>query len=122
MASAKTVNAYFRVLKGEPRAIAFALRAHMDELWPHLTLGLAWGFPCYSANERILSIIAHKDRCNLQLFAGARLAPNFPDLIEGSGKMMRHVKVWDVAMLDGGVPDIIEAAVELDRTDPQKVR
>ncbi len=122
MPAAKTVDAYFKALKGEPKIIALALHARMAELWPKLSVGLAWGFPCYTGNERILSIIAHKDRCNLQLFSGARLADQFPDVIEGTGKMMRHVKVRSVDMIDMVVTDIMEAAVELDRTDPQKVR
>lgn len=122
MAKPKTVDAYFASLEGSPRDIANALRSRIEESWPELSVKLAWGFPCYSGNERVASIIAHKERCNLQLWSGARLAEDFPDVIEGTGKALRHIKVTSVKMVDLVVKDVIEAAVELDRTDPQKVR
>ena len=102
--------------------IALALRGAVETQSEGLTCKLAWGFPSWSGNERILSIIAHKDRCNLQLFSGNRLADRWPDRIEGTGKQLRHVKVHSVAEVDDELEEIIKDAIELDRTDPQKVR
>lgn len=116
------VEAYFDKQSGKPRAIAMALRDLLVAGWPSLSVGLAWGFPCWSGNERVLSVIAHKERCNLQLFYGAALAQEFPNRIEGTGKALRHVKVHDVSEIDDELTAIIERAVKLDRIDPQKVR
>ncbi|WP_162173792.1 DUF1801 domain-containing protein [Hyphomonas johnsonii] len=116
------MEAYFASLDGLPRDIAHALSAEITSLGPHLSLGLAWGFPCWTGHERVFSLIAHKARCNLQLWNGARLADAFPDLVEGTGKALRHVKVTSVDAMDDGLSDLVEAAIALDRLDPQKVR
>ncbi len=122
MAKPTTVAAYFAGLAGEPFVIAQALRETIDERWPQLNVQLAWGCPSWGRNERVFSIIAHKDRCNLQLWSGARLAGDYLGRIEGNGKAMRHVKVYSVDEIDDELIDIIERAVDLDITDPQKVR
>ena len=88
---------------------------------PHLSVKLAWGFPCYVGNERVFSVIAHKAHVNLQLWSGARLAESNPR-IEGSGKQLRHVKLAALDQLDADLDAIIDAAVELDRMSPEKVR
>ncbi|MEM7767188.1 MAG: hypothetical protein AAF253_06830 [Pseudomonadota bacterium] len=121
----KTVDSYFEKLEPPVAAIAAALRARLDALGggpgEPLSVALAWGFPCWSGNKPIASIIAHSNRCNLQLFGGARLAGQFPE-IEGTGKQLRHVKVHTVAAVDDRLDAILRAAIELDRTAPEKVR
>ncbi|MEQ3746936.1 MAG: hypothetical protein ABNH53_11970 [Henriciella sp.] len=122
MPKPKTVCAYFEDLGAHQARIAIALEDHIKIQWPHLTVKLAWGFPCWSGNERIFSVIAHADRCNLQLWQGARLAGDYLRRIEGSGKSLRHVKVFDVGQIDDELIDIMERAVGLDTTDPMRVR
>jgi len=122
MTKPKTVAAYFAGLEGEPSAIAQALRVTINERWPHLNVKLAWGFPSWGGNERVFSIMAHKDRCNLQLWGGARLAGDYLGRIEGTGKAMRHVKVYSIDEIDDELIDILERAIQLDVTDPQRVR
>ena len=120
--SAAQIDAYFDKQTGAVSDIALALRARIEHCGTHLTCKLAWGFPCWSGNERIFSIIAHKDRCNLQLFSGNRLAEDWPGRIEGTGKQLRHVKIRSVTDVDDELEAIIKAAVLLDLTDPEKVR
>lgn len=122
MSPERLVEAYFDKLEGAPRDIANRLRGMINERWPHLSVKPAWGVPCWSGNERIVSIIAHKDRCNLQLWSGARLARQFPDRIEGTGKALRHVKVRSLGEIDDELIDIVEHAIRLDEDDPRKVR
>ena len=114
-------DAYFHKQQGDVRAVALALRALLDSHHA-LTTALAWNFPCWTGNERIASILAHTDRCNLQLFYGSRLADRWPKRIDGTGKQMRHVKVRSVAEVDDELAEIVAAAVELDVTAPEKVR
>lgn len=119
---AKTVETWFEGLEPEQREIASALKALIEQTGPGLSCKLAWGFPCWSGNERIFSIAAHKDWCNLQLFYGAQLTSVAPDRIEGTGKAMRHVKIRSVEQVDQAVEQIIAEAIRLDATNPQRVR
>jgi len=116
------VDAYFEKQEGEVREIALALRALIDQRGPNLSCALAWNFPSWTGNERICSILAHSDRCNLQFFSGNRLATDWPKRIEGTGKQMRHVKVRSVSDIDDELMAIIDRAIELDRIAPEKVR
>jgi hypothetical protein len=119
---AKTTETWFSELDPAQFEIAESLRARIERAGPGLTCKLAWGFPCWSGTERIFSIAAYKDRCNLQIFYGAELAPSFPDRIEGTGKALRHVKIHSVDQIDAQLDQIIEAAIRLDATDPRPVR
>jgi hypothetical protein len=118
----KTVESWFSGLNPVQLSIAESLRAHIERAGPGLTCKLAWGFPCWSGTERIFSIVQHKDRCNLQLFNGAELAPSYPDRIEGTGKALRHVKIHSIDQIDAELDQIIDAAIRLDTTDPRPVR
>jgi hypothetical protein len=116
------VDAYLRKLTGHSKPIALALASELNTLGPALSCGLAWGFPCWSGNERIFSIISHSDRCNLQIFYGSKLAEAFPEIIEGTGKQMRHVKVRHVCEINDELRRLIVAGIEMDATDPQRIR
>lgn len=122
MPKPKTVRAYFDGLEPHQQAIAIALEDVIKTHWPHLTVKLAWGFPCWSGHERVFSVMGQVDRCNLQLWQGARLADDFYDRIEGSGKSLRHVKVYSVDDVNDELIDIMDRAVTLDTTSPQRVR
>ena len=122
MPKPKTVSAYFESLDPHQKAIAIGLEDVIKTHWPHLTVKLAWGFPCWSANERVFSIMGQADRCNLQLWQGANLAKDYLDRIEGSGKSLRHVKVFSLADVNDELIDIMDRAVSLDAMAPQRVR
>ncbi|MEO1101989.1 MAG: DUF1801 domain-containing protein [Pseudomonadota bacterium] len=116
------VETYFRNLSGQPAIIAGQLRDLFTANWPDLTVKPAWGFPCWFGNERVMSIIAHSDRCNVQFWSGARLAVEFPHRIEGTGKAMRHVKIRSPDEIDNELTRIVERAVRFDVEAPQRVR
>ncbi|MEL7039985.1 MAG: DUF1801 domain-containing protein [Pseudomonadota bacterium] len=122
MPKPKTVSAYFDGLETHQNTIALALERVIKTHWPHLTVKLAWGFPCWSGNERVFSVMGQADRCNLQLWQGARLADDYLDRIEGTGKALRHVKVYEVSEVNDELIDIMDRAVRLDATAPQRVR
>ncbi len=117
----KTPDAYFDGLENETlAAIARELRARLKARAPHFTEALAWGFPCYSGNERVLSIVPRKAHVNLQLFNGNRLT-HVSDRVEGTGKQLRHVKLHTLEDVDETVDAVIDAAAALDREDPERV-
>ena len=122
MPKPKTVSAFFEQLEPHQHAIAVALENEIKTRWPHLTVKLAWGFPCWSGNERIFSISGQVDRCNLQLWQGAQLAEDYFERIEGSGKALRHVKVFAPDEINDELIDIMDRAIALDLTAPQRVR
>lgn len=122
MANDPAVEAYLLSLIGRSKPIGKALARALNTQGPELAQSLAWGFPCWSGNERIFSIIAHSERCNLQIWNGARLTDRFPDMIEGTGKMLRHVKVKHVSQINDKLRAIIIAAIELDFVEPRLVR
>jgi len=122
MPKPKTVHAYFDALEPNQLAIATTVEDAIKTRWPNFTVKLAWGFPCWSGNERVFSIIAHADRCNLQLWQGATLADDYLGRIEGTGKSLRHVKIYHPSDLDDELLDIMERAVALDATNPTRVR
>lgn len=122
MPKPKTVRAYFDSLEPHQGAIAIALENAIKTHWPHLTVKLAWGFPCWSGNERVFSVSGQTDRCNLQLWQGAQLADDYLERIEGTGKSLRHVKVYSVDQVNDELIDIMDRAVSLDATAPQRVR
>ena len=117
----KTPDAYYAALNGPMAEIAIALRARVKARAPHIDEALAWGRPCYTGNERTFSIIANKAHVNLQLFNGNRLT-HVSARVEGTGKQLRHVKLRTLDDLDETVDAVIDAAVALDREDPEKVR
>ena len=122
MPKPKTVREYFDGLEPHQGAIAIALEDAIKKHWPHLTVKLAWGFPCWSGNERVFSVMGQTDRCNLQLWQGAELADDYLDRIEGTGKSLRHVKVYSVDQVNDELIDIMDRAVTLDAVAPQRVR
>jgi hypothetical protein len=122
MPKPKTVRAYFDQLDPHQSEIAKALEGVIKTHWSYLTVKLAWGFPCWSGNERVFSVIAHADRCNLQLWRGATLANDYFDRIEGTGKALRHVKVFTSSDINDELIDIMDRAVAMDATAPLRVR
>ena len=92
-----------------------------DIAGPRQSEALAWGFPCFSGHERVFSIMAQRAHVNLQLWNGNRLV-QLSQRIEGMGKQLRHVKLKGRSDLDAELDPIIDAAVTLDREDPERVR
>lgn len=110
-----SVDAYFERLDREKASapLARAVRGWTRQRAPHLTEDMAWGYPCYSGEDRVCSIVPHKAHINLQFFRGAELAAHVR--VEGSGKALRHVKIYSPDDLDDGLAVILAEAIALDR-------
>lgn len=113
--AAPGVQEYFDKQEGDVADVALSLRDLLDDVMPGAEVKLAWGFPCWltSPKNRVASIVAHKERCNLQFWQGAKLAEEFPGRVEGTGKDLRHVKVRRVSDIDGELRRIVERAASL---------
>lgn len=74
---------------------------------------LKWNVPTYFLDSNICSIICHSDHVNLQFFKGAELKDP-DDILEGTGKSMRHIKLYKTDDIDSVViTNFIHQAAEL---------
>jgi len=72
------------------------LRNLIHETLPGLREMVKWSQPCFGYEEKGMglgSLVCHREHVNLQLSRGAEIE-DVDSLIEGSGKSMRHVKLW----------------------------
>ena len=88
------VDAWLAKVDRPQRDLVISIRTLIREAAPELEETMKWGQPCYvhdGANVCYIAPIA--DRVNVGFFRGADL--DDPDhLLEGTGKSLRHVKVW----------------------------
>ena len=108
------VSAYFDKLSGPVQAIALELSHVIPQRGPTLIATMAYGSPCWTGHDRVVSIVAHSKHCNLQFWQGAQLESGFYGRIEGSGKALRHVKVRKLDDIDDELLEIIDRAIALD--------
>ena len=109
------VDEYLNGLETSLREIAEKLRQTVVATSKELKEEIRWSVPTYSINKDICSIMAHKNHVNLQIFQGAKIM-DF-DLLEGSGKRMRHLKFKELN--DVNVTKIkrcLKQAIELDKS------
>lgn len=110
-----SADAFFDTLDRE-KAIAPLARTVRDWIRaraPHLREAVKWGYPCYAGEALVCAIVPHKAHVNLQFSRGAELAAHVR--VEGSGKSMRHVKIYGPDDLDDGLSAILAEAIALDR-------
>jgi hypothetical protein len=113
--TADVVDEFIQQMSGEQQEIANALRRMIRKAAKSLQESIKWGYPCYVGLGNICSIIPYPDHVNLSFFRGAEL--DDPDeLLEGTGKGMRHVKIKTAKDIrKRAVADLIQSAVTLDK-------
>lgn len=108
-----SVDDYFDDLDPPLQDIAIELRRLVFAAIPDAKEALKWSVPTYSVNKNICSIIAHKKQVNLQIFRGAQIKSS--NLLEGTGKDMRHLKIFSADDIEKGrVEQCLKQAMELD--------
>ena len=92
MSERMSVDSFVAGCPEPQRAIVSRLRALIREVAPHLDERVKWGKPVYGIGTAdLLSIVPHARYVNLQVFNGGTLK-DADQLLEGTGKAMRHVK------------------------------
>jgi len=103
--------------KGLPReqgAIVQELRRTIKRAAPQAREVVKWSWPWFEVNQPIAAIMIAGDHVNLELYRGCELKSDKVEL-EGTGKSMRHIKIFDAGELRGlPIADLIKEAVELD--------
>jgi len=89
----KSAESWFRSLDEPLFSVAGKLRTLITNTDSEITETLKWGMPNYEKNGAICALRSGNGYIALQFYDGTHL--DDPDsLLEGSGKRMRHVKVW----------------------------
>lgn len=87
-----TVSAYLdNISDPDLRRVAKKLRLVVRKAIPDANEEIKMGMPCYSVNKKMIALIAdYSKHVNLYFPSGAKLSS---ELLEGSGKGMRHIKI-----------------------------
>lgn len=89
----KSAESWFASLDEPLFSIADKLRRLIKSTDSEITETLKWGVPNYTKGGAICALRAGNGYIALQFYDGTSL--DDPDsLLEGSGKKMRHIKVW----------------------------
>ncbi len=73
------------------------------------TLHTGWKVISYGHSKKFCAIAPHSKWINLQFHSGAKLVDS-DDLLEGSGRSMRHVKVWQASDLNDSLVSLVQQA------------
>ena len=86
------LRTYLDSLPPQQQAMVRELDSVIRTAAPALTASLKWGNLTYHAQGNVCAIISHQRHVNLQLWRGAELEDP-RNLLAGTGKQMRHVKL-----------------------------
>lgn len=88
------VDAWVAKIARPQRDLVNSIRRIIREAAPELEETIKWGQPCYvHGGANVCYLAPTADRVNFGFFRGADL--DDPEhLLEGTGKKLRHVKVW----------------------------
>jgi hypothetical protein len=93
------VEDYIASLTGWQRDVARELRKLIKSTTSSLKEEVKWGWPCYtSGGKNVCGFMHMRETVNFVLYRGADLKDP-DDLIEGTGRSMRHVKLRSLADL-----------------------
>ena len=89
------IEGYVRRLDSRDREIVRGLAALIQKAAPHASVSIKWGIPWWQLDGLLCTVYRTGDHVNFGFSRGTELAD--PDgLLEGDGKLMRHIKLRDV--------------------------
>lgn len=108
------VAAFFDTLSESQQACARSLQQAVLAAVPDIEQAVKWGNLTFMYGGRnVLALALHKTHAHLQVFNGAQLAMQFPEL-EGVGKGQRHLKLRYGHPVDAElVGDLVQASIRL---------
>ncbi|MEY4748417.1 MAG: hypothetical protein RIQ60_631 [Pseudomonadota bacterium] len=108
------VAAYFDTLSEPQLACARSVQQAVLAAAPDIEQAVKWGNLTFvAAGRNLMALALHKAHAHLQVFHGAQLALQFPEL-EGVGKGQRHLKLKYSQSVDAGlVGDLVRASLKL---------
>ena len=117
---AALIETWFDNLRPEQRDLARILRTLVQAASPELAPSVKWGNLMFTyEGTHAVAIVMHKDHANLQIFNGASLVDQYPEL-EGTGRGMRHVRFrYRFPVDEDLVRELVQACVELMELSPR---
>lgn len=114
MSDKPTPDAYFAAIPNGLAAAAVGLRSLVLEAAPDIREVIKWGSPVYEGHKSVFWIKAHSKHLTFGFFRGSEL-PDPENLLEGTGKLMRHVKIRSVEATENrALLDLVHSALRLD--------
>lgn len=95
-AKAKDVDAFVKKIEPGQRALVEALRKLVKTQAPELQEAIKWGNVVWVGKEDVCWILVYSDHVDFGFFKGAQLKDP-KKLLEGTGKGLRHIKVYSRA-------------------------
>ena len=89
------IEGYVRRLDSRDREIVRGLAALIQKAAPHAEVSIKWGIPWWQLNGLLCTVYSTGDHVNFGFSRGTELADP-AGLLEGTGKLMRHIKLRDV--------------------------
>ncbi|RQP26215.1 DUF1801 domain-containing protein [Piscinibacter terrae] len=117
---AALIETWFDNLRPEQRDLARILRALVQDASSELVQTVKWGNLMFThEGTHAVAIVMHKDHANLQIFNGASLSDQFPEL-EGTGRGMRHIRFrYRYPVDEDLVREVVQACVDLMALSPR---
>jgi len=108
------VAAYFDTLSEPQTTCARSLQQAVLAAAPDIEQAVKWGNLTFvAAGRNLMALALHKSHAHLQVFHGAQLALQFPEL-DGVGKGQRHLKLKYSQAVDAElVGDLVRASLQL---------
>jgi len=117
---AALIETWFDTLRPEQKDMARRLRELVTASSPHLASSVKWGILMFThEGTHAVAIVMHKDHANLQIFNGAMLVDQFPEL-EGTGRGVRHLRFrYRYPVDEELVRQVVQACVERMELSPR---
>lgn len=117
---AALIETWFDNLRPEQRDLARILRTLVQDASPELVQTVKWGNLMFThEGTHAVAIVMHKDHANLQVFNGALLSDQFPEL-EGTGRGVRHIRFrYRYPVDEELVREVVQACVDLMALSPR---
>ena len=116
------VDEYIASLPPEHAQLVRELRGIIKKAAPKATEAYKWAQPVYETNGPMIWIKAYKSYVNIGFWRGTEMQDK-PNLLEGDGDRMRHVKLTTLKDIKKtALTDYIKQAITLNQTkgDPTK--
>lgn len=115
----KTIAAYLKSLGKPQREIAEALHTLIVKTLPKAEVRIKWGYPWYELNgENVAYLAGVAKRMNFGFPNGAQIES---ELLEGTGKGMRHIKIASVDEIQPRkFAALLKAAAKLTESSAEK--
>ncbi|WP_286477052.1 DUF1801 domain-containing protein [Methanobacterium sp. CWC-01] len=101
----------------EMQILSRKLRDLILEAEPEFDEVIRWKNLTYGQGKMLLAIVIHKNHLNLE-FANGRSLVEKGYSLEGTGKNLRHLKIWKESDLESElIPELIKKSIEIDKNE-----